>query len=195
MREGPVFEERDERGGALWPWVALVLAILAGFLFLCNRSEITPVAEEEAVPAIEGTHIRSAVLYFADVDGERLVPERRELTLVDGGREDFVRRLVAELARGPLAGEGWPTVPGRFRVKGVFFDDLGELYVDVVEEGLREWTWGTSSEILAIRSLVRTLAASFPEVVRVGILVNGSAVESLGGHVDARHPFEVAEWR
>lgn len=196
MRGTPAHEEGGDRGGALWPWVVLVLAIVAGIFFLCNRSDMTPVVEEiESGTPSEGSHTRSVLLFFADADGEGLVPERRELAMANGGREEFVRLLVDELARGPLAGEGWPTWPGRFRVKGVFFDDLGELYVDLLGEALGDWTWGTSSEILAIRSLVRTLAASFPEVVRVGILVDGNAVESLGGHVDARHPFEVAEWR
>lgn len=191
--EGEV--KRGERGGALWPWVVGVLAVMAGIFFLCSRNETTEVVREEPPAVSEGSHTRSAVLFFAADDGERLVPERRELALKGAKREDFVRRLAAELARGPLSGEGSPTVPDGFAVRGVFFDDLGELYVDIDGAGLRGWAWGTSSEILAIRSLVRTLSVSFPEVVRVGLLVDGEVVESIGGHVDAMHPFEVAEWR
>jgi len=43
--------------------------------------------------------------------------------------------------------------------------------------------------------LVRTLGDSFPEVLRVSLLVDGARTATLGGQVEILHPFEVASWR
>ena len=183
-----------DRGGALWPWVALVLLLFAALFYICNRGERPTPVEEETALVRDGSHSRAAVLYFAGPDGEDLVPERREIFIDGPDREDFAVRILQELAAGPLTAGAWRTVPPEMAVRSVFFDHLGDLYIDLNGESLSGWSWGTSSEILAIRSMVRTLAGVFPGVVRVGLLVDGGRVESLGGHVDALYPFEVSEW-
>lgn len=48
---------------------------------------------------------------------------------------------------------------------------------------------GAESEALAIEQLVWTLTELNPAITEVRILVNGEAVESLAGHVDATNPF------
>ncbi len=186
--------ETGNRGGALWPWVALVLLFFAALFYVCDRGERPAPVEEDGAPAREGSHSRAVVLYFAGPDGEDLVPERREIFIDGPDREAFAVRLLHELAGGPLTAGAWRTVPPELAVRSVFFDHLGDLYVDLNGESLSRWSWGTSSEILAIRSVVRTLAGVFPGITRVGLLVDGSRVESLGGHVDALYPFEVSEW-
>ncbi|MFH1680338.1 MAG: GerMN domain-containing protein [Candidatus Eisenbacteria bacterium] len=184
-----------KKRGALWPLLALLLVVLVVVFLIRERGSEPGGIGGEAVREEEATYSRSALLYYAAGDGESLAPERRELLLRGHGREEFAIRLVSELARDPLTEGSYATLPPGTLIRGVFFDDMGELYVDFDGESLRDWSWGTSSEILAIRSIVRTLSDSFPEVARVGFLVDGNGVETLGGHVDATHPFEAADWR
>jgi hypothetical protein len=183
------------RRGALWPLFALLLLVLVA-AFLLGQKARRPSGEGAAVPeAEEASFTRSAVLYYGAPDGEGLVSERRELILGGPGREEFAVRLLQELARPPEEGGAFAALPEGLVVRGVFFDDLGELYMDLDAASLRDRSWGTSSEILAIRCMVRTLCGAFPEVLRVGVLLDGKSVETLGGHVDATHPFEAADWR
>lgn len=179
----------------LWPLAALLLVMLVAVFLLRGRGAAPDRPAGEEGTGEETAFTRSAVLYYAAADGEELVAERRELAFVGSGREGFAVRLVTELAREPAAPGAWPSLPEGIVVRGVFFDDLGDLYVDFDGASLADRAWGTSSEILAIRSIVRTLAGSFPEVQRVGLLVDGKEAETLGGHVDASHPFEASEWK
>jgi hypothetical protein len=192
--------ESRERGGkrkrrALLPFLLVLLVALVVIFWARGRKDGRRVAGESRAPEESASVSRSAVLYYAGADGETLVPERRAILLHGHGREEFAVRLVLELARAPEAEGSFATLPAGIRVRGVFFDDLGDLYVDFDRASLAEGSWGTSSEILAIRSIVRTLSDSFPEVVRIGFLVDGGGVETLGGHVDAAHPFAASDWR
>jgi len=192
-------ESSSERGAPLWPWVVAVLVVIALLFMLCNRSdEQVPeesAEEETAAESVEGVPTRSVIVHFGAADGEGLVAERREIALDRPEREAFALLLLAEIGRGPASEGAYPVLPPATEVRSVFFDDLGILYVDFRAGSFEGWAWGSSSEILAIRSVVRSLAAAFPEVERIRFLVDGEAVESIGGHVDALHPFEVAEWR
>lgn len=189
-------EETAPRGAPLWPWVVLVLVIfvLAGIMVCRNaRTPVDTRGREEL--SDQGTLTQSVMLYYADHKGTGLTGERRELVLADSDREEIVRRLLLELARGPASEGAYPVLPSSTLAQGVYFDDLGGLYIDFHGVSLASWTWGSRSEILAIRSIIRTVSESFPELLHVGFLVDGERVETLGGHVELLHSYEVAEWR
>ena len=188
--------ESRPRSAPLWPWIVLVLVIFfLAWLMVC-RNAGTPVdIPDTEVLSDEGTLTQSVMLYYADRSGNGLTGERRELVLADSNREEIVRRLLLELARGPVSEGTLATLPPSTLAQGVFFDDLGGLYIDFHGVSLASWTWGSRSEILAIRSIIRTVSESFPELLHVGFLVDGERVETLGGHVELLHTYEVAEWR
>ncbi|MBM3319397.1 MAG: GerMN domain-containing protein [Candidatus Eisenbacteria bacterium] len=183
------------RRNALLLFLSILLVALVVVFWAKGRGDGRRETGESRAPDEPASVSRSAVLYYAGADGETLVPVRRAIFLQGHGREEFAVRLVLELARSPETEGTFATLPAGTRVRGVFFDDLGDLYVDFDGASLAEGSWGTSSEILAIRSIVRTLTDSFPEVVRVGFLVDGGGVETLAGHVDASHPFAASDWR
>ncbi len=196
MKRGGAFDgdERVERGVSLWPWLVVVLVLFALGAFLCRRTEEPPGVERESALVGEESVARTAVLYFGRGESGRLEPERRDLLIEDTSREAFARLLVEELAAGPLSGDAHPVLPPEAKVRSVFFDDLGGLFIDLEGTSLSRWTWDASSELMALHSMVKTLSASFPEVLRIGFLIDGSVTESFRGHVDTTHPFEVAEW-
>ncbi len=51
-----------------------------------------------------------------------------------------------------------------------------------------DFTYGSSSEIGAIYSLVNMLAFNFKAVKKVSILIDGGERETLGGHIDLSRP-------
>jgi len=179
-------------------WVAVagivVVAALAAYYLALVREPPGVVEERPALGRIpEGVRTKSAVLYFAHPDGEHLVREVREI-VAGGGVGAEARRVVEALVRGPL-GEGGPTFPPETTVESMFLDAEGCLYVNVGRE-LRAYHWGgTSGEILTVRSLVRTLAANFPEVRCVWLLEEGHPLETLGGHLDLGRALWVDDWR
>jgi sporulation and spore germination protein len=50
---------------------------------------------------------------------------------------------------------------------------------------------GIASEQLAVDSIVHTLAANVPQILRLKILIHGQEVETLAGHLDLTNPFPV----
>ena len=49
-------------------------------------------------------------------------------------------------------------------------------------------TGGSAKEMFAVYSIVNSLALNIPEIRRVGILIEGEAVDTLNGHMDLRRP-------
>jgi len=51
---------------------------------------------------------------------------------------------------------------------------------------------GIQSEQLAVESIVRTLEANVPQVLRLKILIHGQEVDTLAGHMDLTQAFSVS---
>jgi len=181
-------------GGVAGGRLASILLLLALLTAGCRARQERP-GEEGTAVAEEGEFSRSAVLYFESAGGGELAAERREIFPDDLSREAFARALLAALAAGAASPSHGNVVPPALEVEGIFFDDMGGLFLDFKGASLRGWSWGSSSELAFVRAVVRTMGRSFPGVTGVTFLVDGERVESIAGHVGAARPFEVAEWR
>jgi hypothetical protein len=118
----------------------------------------------------------SATLFFARRDGAGLI--------------SAVRRVFAELARGPEEG-GAPVLPPDVALVRVFRDGEGGLVLDMNSALLDRHSGGSTSELLTVRALMETMAANFPEIRTIQILVEGRVVESIAGHVAIDGPLVV----
>jgi spore germination protein GerM len=124
-------------------------------------------------------------LFFASADGEGLVREGREVE-IEGSVEESVESVVDELIRGPL-GSYAPTLPPNARVLGVRLN--GELAeIDFGPELLEGIPSGSSAEMVAVYSIVDTVAVNFPRIKAVQFLVAGAPPATLEGHLDLRAP-------
>ncbi len=174
---------KQPRGGMAVLVVAfIVFAAIIGALLL-NRY-----GEREIRPAPpEGQRVGTfpVTLFFAASDDSGLVREGREIDVCDDPA-DCVAELIGELANGPL-GDLAPTLPAVTMVRSVRFD--GDLAVvdlgNEIVEGLPE---GSHAEMLAIYSMVDTIAVNFPRVRRVAFLIDGEPASTLKGHLDLREP-------
>lgn len=136
------------------------------------------------------TGYKSVRLFFASPAGDGLVSEARELP--DRPElHDRVAQLVAELDRGPT-GPGVAALPPGTSLLHVYLDDQGLMTADLSRAFQQGFRGGSTSEYLAVASLVRTLGANLPEVKRVLIVCGGEPLPALS-HLPLDRPIDVME--
>jgi spore germination protein GerM len=79
-------------------------------------------------------------------------------------------------------------LPPTTRLRQVFVLEDGTAYLDFSPELRQGIGGGSEEEILAVYSIVNSVAINIPEIRRVGILINGRPVPTLNGHLDLRRP-------
>ncbi len=172
----------------------LVLIAAAAGLVACGGGEGETAAEapESEQAVLPGAAAWDVSLYFPDGAG-RLVAEPRAVSLVqkataqvgEGGSEgaQIVRglALVEALLAGP-EGEGLlPALPGEVSVENFDVSENGVAYVDL---GGAPPQLGTRGEIMAVYSLVNTVALNLSGVESVVLLWNGTQRDTFAGHID-----------
>jgi spore germination protein GerM len=188
------------RGGLSSRQIATIgvvaIALLAGGIWLVMRPATSP--EEtpeprrvESVP--EGT--RNVTLYFAAADEPGIQSETRELAV--GRRVDEqVRQVIDALIAGPSGERSINAIPKGTQLLSVMVDaDSGTVYLDFSSELVAAHPGGSAAEYCTVASIVRTVGENFPELSSVQLLVDGSQVESIAGHVRADQPLFIREWR
>lgn len=99
--------------------------------------------------------------------------------------EDRARQVLSELLSGPDEGL-LAAMPAGVRLREFYLLPDGTAFADFSGE-IRS-VRGTAGERIGLQSVVLSLRMNFPEIRRVGILVDGEEVETLAGHVDLRYP-------
>ena len=69
------------------------------------------------------------------------------------------------------------------------------LYIDFSSEFVAGHPGGATAEYHTVSAIMRTVSENFPEVAAVQLLVEGSQVGTIAGHVDAYGPLLVRDWR
>jgi len=134
----------------------------------------------------EGERRINVRLYFESGEEGGLVPEERSIPL-EGDLARQLKTLIEELVRGSTTGL-LPTLPPETRVLEVFVSARGIAYLDFSPEVRRGVAGGSKAELLAVYSIVNSVAANFPAVRRVQILIEDRPVATLAGHVDLSRP-------
>lgn len=175
--------------------IAILVLVLAVAIVVLRDRETPQEIEPGAVVREDlGPGVQSVVLAFADREGESMGEERREIAVPEdpAGR---AKRILEELARGPEGRDLVKTIPKDTEVLSVVFDAAGCAFVDFSRELVANHPGGSTGELLTIRSIVRTLAANFPDIESVRVLVEGKEIETIAGHIDASMPFLVDQYR
>jgi len=157
--------------------VAVALAVMFGG---CRRKSEQLSSNLNAENKVS---VRQVKLYFEGTD-MLLQAEPRNLALPENpaGAMSVVAR---ELLKGPANRARARSLPPDTIVRGAFLLPDGTAFVDLGGVTLsRGWGTGAHEELMAVYSIVQTIAINFAEVKRVRILVNGEPAETLGGHVN-----------
>jgi spore germination protein GerM len=149
---------------------------------------------EERKPAPEGAPEAGGVaqrridvkLFFQAPDRPLLMIEDRPV-LYSEDLAQQLRSVVEELVAGSKAGMS-PTLPPETKVLEVFVNERGTAYVDLSGDVVAKHAGGSKAELMSVYSIVNSLAANFPAVKRVQILVDDRPVATLAGHVNLGRP-------
>ena len=144
-------------------------------------------AADATVPGASVPRI-TATLYYGSMDGQSLVPVRREVPLAEGlvpqGREIIGMQLQA--APSPFMS----VVPEGTMLRAFYVTDRGDAFVDLSSEASSRHPGGSSTELLTVYAIVNAVTANLPTIQRVQILIDGREADTLAGHVDLRRPLQ-----
>jgi spore germination protein GerM len=177
---------------------ALALVVVAGVFLLVGRKPAQKPPGGEPAPrevsrVPEGS--RTVTLFFAAADEPVIYGESREVAV--GRRlDEQVRQVMAALIAGPERDTGISAIPPGTELLSVLLDDSANtLYLDFSSDLVAAHPGGSAAEYCTIAAIVRTIGENFPEIEAVQILVDGSQVDTIAGHIRADVPFRVSDWR
>lgn len=161
----------------------LVVAMVFGVMLWQKYRDSREVPELPQVQSPVGK--RTAVLFFV-ADGTHLAREARELDQCED-TSACLGEVIYELLNGPVGdfSEALPdgTVVNSVQIQGdTAVIDLGRSFVDALVPG-------SSAEVMAVYSLVDTVAANFPQLSKVKITVEGGQTPLLK-HLDLSEPLQ-----
>lgn len=101
------------------------------------------------------------------------------------------KQVLNTLLAGPVDAE-LRTLPPDAAMLAFYILPDGTAIADFSEEMRTSIPSGIQSEQLAVESIVRTLEANVPQVMRLKILIHGQEVDTLAGHLDLTQTFRVS---
>jgi hypothetical protein len=173
----------------------LVIVLAMGFyLRHLSRSaaEMQRLAEDNrpvAPPAAGPTE--TVTLFVADDASATLHAKSTQIPLPSGRQQ-----RAGELLRALLRIYQQPNSPHPLAqaadIRSIYLVDPGVAVIDVNAAFADQHRSGILEEQLTVDSLVQTVAANVPGILRVRILVEGDTRETLAGHADLSEFFDVA---
>lgn len=199
MSDHGLYDDDKLATGGLKTWQLLIVVLVAlgafaAFFQWYNRdTDVEPPVDTGGVTVVpEGS--RTVTLFFADEEEPVLIAQTRQVA-IGTGFEEQVGQVIRALVAGP-SGPGASTIPEGTDLLDVFFDsETFTVYLDFSADLVASHPGGSAAEYYTVSAIVRTVSENFPEVQAVQFFVEGSQVGSIAGHVNARAPFLVRDWR
>jgi germination protein M len=148
---------------------------------LLNRENVSIDAEIPPIP----NHSKAFTVYFADDQGQGLVPEDCVIQINTNLTDE--QYIVERVIQGPRTDGLFRVIPAETKVFDVKTND-GICYVDLSREFMSRMDGGTAAERLAVYSIVNSLT-ELTGVKKVQLLIEGNKVDSMD-HMDISSPFE-----
>ncbi|MDD2852018.1 MAG: GerMN domain-containing protein [Desulfuromonadaceae bacterium] len=139
-----------------------------------------------APPPQQGEEARRSVALFFALDGSRLVRESREIYPCES-EAVCVKSVLDEIVNGPV-GDFDKTVPDGTMIHSVSVSgnqatiDLNGIFSEAMLSG-------SAAEMLAVYSLVNTVAVNFPGIQKVKLNIDGNPAAILR-HLDLTEPLQ-----
>ena len=165
----------------------LAWGVMTGLEYLVTPRVATDGGPEQPAASGDVPHI-TAMLYYADAEGQALVPAPREVPLAEDPVAQGRQILAAQLAPAP---EPYVSViPEGTMLRAFYVTDRGDAFVDLSREVSANHPGGSFTELLTVYAIVNAVTANLPAIQRVQILIDGKEADTLAGHVDLRRPLQ-----
>ena len=123
-------------------------------------------------------------VYFPNADGTKLIAVSKNIKAGDDKYLGAVQALSEEPADKKLTA----VMPKNTKINSVKVDK-GIAYVDFSKEFVKNFTGGSTGEIMLVGSIVNTLT-EHAEIKSVQILVDSKKIDTLAGHMDLSEPIK-----
>jgi hypothetical protein len=158
-----------------------------------GRAAATPVVSTDrtpvAPPVAGPTEEVSLFVAYDDVGILQAQPARIPLPSF---RQERAEELLRALLVIYLDKSSPHPLPSGSEIRSVYLVDPGLAVIDINAAFADGHRSGVLEEELTVASLIQTLAANIPGISRVKILVEGKERETLAGHADLSHFFDVS---
>jgi len=152
---------------------------------------VEPTADTRPLaPPVSGP-MESVTLYVADDETGSLRVQGASIPL-PSDRQQRAEELLRALLGIYLDKASPHALPPASEVRAIYLVDPGLAVIDLNAVFADAHRSGVLEEELTVTSLIQTLAANIPGILRVKILVDGKERASLAGHADLSNFYDVA---
>ncbi len=151
---------------------------------------VTPVDTRPLAPPVTGP-TEKVVLYVAQDEDGTLRAQPAQIPM-PSGRQQRAEELARALISLYLEKNSPHVIGPGTEVRSVFLVDPGVAVIDMNGAFADSHRSGVLVEELTVASLIHTITANTPNILRVKILIDGKERETLAGHADLSSFYEVA---
>jgi hypothetical protein len=151
---------------------------------------VAPIDTRPLAPPVTGP-TEKVVLYVAHDDDGTLRAEAAQIPM-PSGRQQRAEELARALISLYLEKNSPHVIGAGTEVRSVFLVDPGVAVIDMNGAFADSHRSGVLVEELTVASLIHTITANTPNILRVKILIDGKERETLAGHADLSSFYEVA---
>jgi hypothetical protein len=151
---------------------------------------VAPVDTRPLAPPVTGP-TEKVVLYVAHDDDGTLRAEPAQIPM-PSGRQQRAEELARALISLYLEKNSPHVIGAGSEVRSVFLVDPGVAVIDMNGAFADSHRSGVLVEELTVASLIHTISANTPNILRVKILIDGKERDTLAGHADLASFYEVA---
>jgi len=151
---------------------------------------VAPVDTRPLAPPVTGP-TEKVVLYVAQDDDGTLRAQPAQIPM-PSGRQQRAEELARALISLYLEKNSPHVIGAGTEVRSVFLVDPGVAVIDMNGAFADSHRSGVLVEELTVASLIHTITANTPNILRVKILIDGKERETLAGHADLSSFYEVA---
>ena len=174
--------------------VMLAIALAMGFYLWhmrgISRTELSEATPRPVAPPVSGP-TEQVTLYVAYDEAGILRAQASRIPLPQDRQQRAEELLRALLSLYLDKSSAHPLGAGS-EVRNVYLVDPGLAVIDLNTAFANGHRSGILVEALTVTSLVETLSANIPGIVRVKILVDGKERDTLAGHADLTNFYDVA---
>jgi hypothetical protein len=173
--------------------LAAVLVMSAYGWRMRRRAAATPVpaADTRAVVAPVAGITERVTLYVAD-DSQGILRGQSAQVAMPSVRQQRAEEVLRALVALYLDKSSPHALPPGSEIRSVYLVDPGLAVIDVNAAFADGHRSGVFVEELTVASLIQTLSANIPGILKVKILVEGAQRETLAGHADLVDFFDVS---